>query len=730
MSFNLKVLASAVSVIAISSSFAANAQSAPVTSPPAEAQNPEQSGLTEIIVTAQKRAENLQDVPVAVSVLTGEQLAASGGMKATDLTNLVPNLDLRSTNAGIQVAVRGIGSFTPGAGQENSVALYIDGVYIATPAAGLLTLSDVAQVEVLKGPQGTLFGRNATGGLLQVTTRNPTQELTAEAQFSYANYDTKTFSGYVSGGLSDNLSAGVSLYVSGQGDGYGKNQVTGRDVNRLNLDLATRGTLVYEPGPATTIRLSLDYQNRHGSSYVTGTQPRGSVNLVGISYQGSLWGTASPFEPYMNYEAGGASLRVEHDFDFGTITSTTAYRKESNLVRFVAVNTPTPLFEPNLQGDSDQFTQELQIASRKGSSIQWVAGLFYIDASGKADPYNIAFGGALVSPFFPVTLLSSVADQGTESVAGYAQATFPLFDDDTHLTVGGRYTWEKRTFVASQTATLLGGVVVPTAAANTSKSYERPTWRVALDRKLGRDTLIYASYNRGFKSGGFNVQVPTDPAFAPERLDAYEVGLKTEVFDRNLRFNVAGFLYNYKNIQVNRFTPVGTSFYNGASAKLYGVDLDIVGRINDELTLTGGMSYLHDRFTSFPNADFIIPLPGGGGAPTTGSAKGNRLAYAPDFTFTLGAHYDKKFDAGSLKLDVNYYWNDGFFVTVDNLYRQPTYGNLGGSIGWETDRWGVSVWGRNLTNTAVVAGSGVSVFATAFNYQAPRTYGVTFKVKY
>jgi outer membrane receptor protein involved in Fe transport len=216
-----------------------------------------EAALDEIVVTAQKRSENLQDVPIAISAISGDELEASGASSVTALAEVTPGLQMQTTQGSISPRIRGVGSDLPNV--ENSVAMYVDGVYIASPSASLLSLNNVAQVETLKGPQGTLFGRNATGGALLIQTREPTENLSGKFDVSYGNYQTTTVNGYVADGLTPAVAADFAVHAAHQGEGYGKNLFTGSDVYQANLDLALRSKWVLKPTEADTVHLIFDF---------------------------------------------------------------------------------------------------------------------------------------------------------------------------------------------------------------------------------------------------------------------------------------------------------------------------------------------------------------------------------------------------------------------------------------------------------------------------------------
>ncbi len=691
--------------------------------------------VEEIVVTAQRRSENLQSVPIAVSAVTAQTLEALGARDVTSLNKLAPGLHIQAATGFVSPRIRGIGTTALGAGLENSVATYVDGVYFASGPGSLLTLNNIAQIDVLKGPQGTLFGRNATGGLLQVTTRDPSQDFGGRAALTYGNYKTLSGEAYVSGGVSQDVAADLALKVTAQGEGYGINRYTGSDVNRNDLDLAVRSKWVWTPSDATKIKLIGDYERRYGNATASGHEAPGRKPLFGPAYVGSPWDINSDVDPKQSLTASGLSLHWDQDLGAVKFSSITAYRRSSYFVRFDTDDTTVPAVTLSNSTLKDlQVSQEFQLQSRDESPVQWVAGVFLFDANGKFAPNTLTFGGPLVGPTSPVEQVITIGGQKTRSAAAYGQATFNL-GADTHLTAGLRYTTEKRSIQSVTDGVLIGGVPIgplgPEITA--SRRYSKPTWRLALDHQFTNGPLAYLSYNRGFKSGGFNAGIPPDPPFNPEVLDAYEAGLKSQFLDRRVRLNVAAFYYNYSNIQVGRYQNGQIGYYNGASAEIYGLDADLEAHPARGLTITAGLSLIHDRFTDFPNAIFAVPIPVIGGTHAViASAKGNRLPLTPDATFNLGAHYERQTASGQWSGDINYYLNTGWYGQSDNLIKQGRYDTIDGSLAWRSvdGRLGVRLWGKNLTNEAVLTALGAADISTLVQYEAPRTYGLTLTTEF
>ena len=712
----------------------ASAQAAEPVSGPAAAGTSAQAStetdagqIGEIIVTAQKRSESLQNVPIAVSAVTSAQMSRTGVKDIVDLKLAVPTLNITNSAGDLTSSLRGIGSNGFGAGIENPVAIYIDGVYYASPAASLLTLNNVAQIEVLKGPQGTLFGRNATGGLIQITTRDPSSTPAGNFSLSYANYDQLSGSGYIAGPLADTLFMDVAVSATHQGDGWGTNRFNGKDVYKVDHDVAVRSKLIFEPSDDTKFTLIGDYADHRDTmtayrvyrNTVSGFTPAAGP-FPDIGYD-----TDTDVQPVFDLTSGGVSLRWDQKLGELSFASITAYRKSRTILDFDYDASSTPIEEVAQTQRDRQFSQELQLSSRSGGRFTWLIGGYYFRALAQIDPFVLTANdlGAQVTIY---------NKQRTESLAGYAQATYEILDQ-TNLTLGGRYTTEKRSVYDGT----VGVFVIPlslalpvTPAPDLSRRFNKFTYRISLDHRFSSSLLAYASYNRGFKSGGFNTSTPGSPAFAPEQLDAYEVGIKSDLFDRRVRLNLAGFYYDYQNVQIQQLNQGAITVINGAKARDYGLDADLTIQVSEAFRITTGIGWISPKFASFPNCP--ISAPAGGTPSIIGSCKGNQLPLASKFTGNIVADYTVPIGNGSLVLNGNLYYNSGFYPESDNTIKQARYALLGASVTYTMHNgFSIGAFGKNLTNQRVInfETSIPNGTHTGF-YQAPRTYGVTAGFKF
>ena len=682
------------------------------------------SALGEIVVTAQRRSENLQNVPISVNAVSAAKLQAANIVSTADLASVTPAVTFSNVNGFLETRIRGVGNSSAGASIENSVATYIDGVYIASATGSLLTLNNIQQVEVLDGPQGTLFGRNATGGLIQIITKDPKSEFGGNADFSYENYDTSRGNLYVTGPVLGSVDADLAVYASHQGDGYGTDLANGKPTYKTNSDVAARSKWLAQPGTGTTIRATFDYERSRSSDPSLSPVPGlySSFGILPPSVEAQLvkhrYDTDGNGPIFHRLTAGGVSARIDQDVGPLVLTDIAAYRKTRFGQTFDADGLPAQIVQENFTQKDSQFSEEFQIAPKHSGKLQWIAGFYYFHLNSAFDPLEILFGPAET----PITLLHD--HYLTESVAGYGQATYELFPG-TNLTGGFRYTYERRV----QTGTT---GVAATSLGHETLTTDAPTWRIALDHKFTSQTLGYISWNRGFKSGGFNSSLPTQPAYRPETLDDYEIGEKTTLFRGRLRVNTAMFYYNYRNIQVNTVLGSLGVIFNGAKAHSYGIDNTFDLSITPDLLLTGGIVYLHDRFTQFPNAILAHENANGTTSTAVGSAKGNRLPFAPDVTANIGLDYKRNMFGGRADLFVNELYNSGYYGQSDNFLHQGAFNMLSASLQFQPDRLPVSIkiYAKNILNERVAEYLSVASTGAIESLEPPATYGFTIGVKF
>lgn len=698
----------------------------------------EPAGLQDIVVTAQKRAQNVQSIPIAIAAVTGAQLAKSGVTTTQDFSTAFAGVNIKTTSSQLQPSIRGLGTSTSNV--ENAVAMYIDGVYYANQSDARRDLNDIDQVAVLKGPQGTLFGRNATAGVIQITTRAPSFNFNGNVQTSIDNYATWHANAYVTGPVSEKLAYSLSANYATQGKGWGKNYTTGNDTYKIYHNAAVRGKLLFRPDENTDITLIGDYTDRSDNlgAYFR-AYPGTSVNpKVPYVQPATVYDSYNNVESLNLYQGGGASMTVEHHFGFGKFQSISAYRQfRTGYIIDADMTSVTGHRLDTSHNKAMSFSQELQLTSEGSKKLNWAFGLYYFHYVNKLDPMHRDFGGPLyvTSPASYVTR-DLTSKETVDSLAPYAQADYEILPE-TRLTLGARWTYEKRTLDASWPSTRADGTVVANsipAVNGASITAQKPSWRVALDHKFSADVLGYVSYNRGFKSGGFNIANPANPAYQPEQLDAYEAGLKTTFLDHKLRLNLAGFYYKYQNLQVLQLSAAAPIITNGAGAELYGVDADFEARITPSLRVSGSVEALHAAFTSYPGAVISYQVPTGGIATTFGDVSGNRLPLSQKFSANAVIDYDRELGAYALNLNAAVAYNGSYVFDPDNVVKQGAYTNinLGANLTLPGGKVTLGLFMRNALDNKIISYSTASSplgYITTYD-NPPRTFGASVRAKF
>lgn len=736
--------------------------------------------LEEIVVTAQKRAQNLQDVPLAVTAVTAGEFQRANIQNTADIATLVPSLNIQRGELNFSPYIRGVGTSAANAGADNSVQIFVDGVLIPGFTAGLSSLNNIAQIEVLKGPQGTLFGRNTTGGVISITTKTPSQSFHSDSMVSYGNYQTLALNQYLTGGIAPHLAADIAVFFTTQGKGYGKNVFTGNDVYK-ERDLALRTKWLWEPGANDTVTLSADYNKINSTVGVAETVVPGTFTNFGPGTTlaseradtiplvnagllapdfvvgtpqghppGSLYNINVVVDPFSKWWQWGASGKWRHDFGGVMLNYIGGYRKYREDLLWTPSSNGAPGQIAGWGNGTNSLTQELNVQSGASSRIQWVVGLYYLDMKVKyVHPFFIE--GTTISGATIVgsgaSRLNFYGDQTTKSYAEYGQATMPIFDK-TNLTLGIRHTQDNKGLngqITFNVGPLYLGFLPPSdqpeiklPAFSAKDTFKKTTFRAALDHKFSDDVMGYASFNTGYKSGGYSM-IPPDPnAYQPETLKAGEIGLKTELFGRRLRWNSAAFLYNWDNLQVTVYRNASAVTLNAAKARMYGIDTDFRAKLTNQFTLSGGFAFLIDKFTSYPNAPLIIPqtfAQGGGNLAGVTDATGNRLPYAPKLTATITGDYVVRVAGGDLALNATLYHNSGFYTEPSNVLHQKAYDLLNARIGWTAPdgRTTVALWGKNLLDKRYSTQLRANVGPNGMTIQTlapPRTFGVSARYQF
>ncbi|MDA5194531.1 TonB-dependent receptor [Govanella unica] len=680
--------------------------------------------LEEIIVTATKAgATRLQDTPLAVTALTGDLIAKAGLNNVKDLMSLTPNLVIAQNGSFSQVYIRGIGSNNVFAGSDPSSTLHVDGVYMARPISYLNNFLDVERVEVLRGPQGTLYGRNSVGGTINVISRLPDDEFRAKLQFTGGNYDLMRAEGYISGPLIEGKLAGSVSLLRSKRNGYLKNIVdTGNDVDNENV-WAGRVQLRFTPNERLEFRLRADnlQTDDAGGAYVKLLQLSPTEPIVNTIY-GDYGKVALNLKGRSQRRTRGLSGELLYDVtDNMKLSSLTAYRESRLISSSDSDATAANVRRTDQLEDQWQFSQEFNLTGAI-DDLSYVLGLYYFREH--------ILANSSVNAFATNTATTPNPTVNTNAWAGYGQGTYHV-TDQIAVTAGMRYTRETKDFDQnySQRSLITG---LPLAGYprlySLSNTYDAWTPKLGLEFRPVDDVLVYASISRGFKSGGFNFSSANPlQGFDPEKLWSYELGFKTDLLERRLRLNGAAFHYKYTDLQVQSFlTPGVVDITNASDAKIDGVELELVTAPVEGLQIGGHLAYLDAVYKNYPNALKAGNIPF--------DASGNILNFAPKWSYSIYAQYDQDLNGkGSLFARAEYGWKDRQFFTAENraLESQGSVGLVNASLGYTSpnERWQVLAFGRNLTNKAYLTGT-ANLGLISGRVGEPRTYGLRLTVDY
>jgi iron complex outermembrane recepter protein len=682
--------------------------------------------LQEVIVTAQKRAENLQDVPVTVSAITAAQLTQSLTANNVDLNMIVPGLDIETQGSYTLPAIRGVTTTLTNLGDEPNVSTYIDGVYYPVSFGQFMNFNDVDRIEVLKGPQGTLFGRNATGGAISIITKDPSATPTGSFSAGYGRFGEVDLNAYAAGPLSDTLRVDVAAF-SEKDHGWVQNLYLHNDAD-ASQSYGLRSKLLFQPNDMSRYTLSVDYSmvNNPPDNFNIGGDS--ALKLApGVVIASQPWTTASTFNITNPIYQWGVSLTADLTFSGFDLISITAGRRAHADGHFDIDNTSAPLVELYYGPKNVSGSEDLRLQSNDPhSNLTWVVGVNAYLATDTYDPFDVIFDGAPTSQFGTVK---------TRALALYGQATEKL-TDKLGLTLGARLSSEHKSAEFSENAA--GNVPGPPQVPDTTTSH---TWgdfspKLTLDYQLVPATKGYVTVSKGFKSGTYNVGSFQTTPINPETLWDYEIGLKSDLTE-HLRANVAAYYYDYRNIQVQAFlgSAVIANDTNAGRAKMKGMDADLTATYgsvltqSDTLNVIGGIALLDAYYSDYPGASLVTELPTGGDAISSADATGRQLIDAPRATLNLGVNYSWPIPVGRLSLAPTAYYNSGYYLDSVNTprFHQGSFTRLNASFGWESpdQHYNASLWGKNLTNVKQLGGVLASGLGAVANAYAPATFGVS-----
>ncbi|MGY4395499.1 iron complex outermembrane receptor protein [Sphingomonas sp. UYAg733] len=684
--------------------------------------------VPDIVVTAQKRSERLQDIPAAISAIGEDTIKNVGATRLSDLTAYVPNVTIYGNTKTQEVRIRGVGASSANIGFDARVGVYIDGVYSGTSGGVDQELVDVSRIEVLRGPQGTFFGQNTVAGAINIITKPPTKDLSGQFSVRGGNFGALQIAGRVSGELTDGLTAFVSLNRNKR-DGYVLNTRLGTKENNRDV-VSWRGGLRYQVSDAFEIGVTVDgLRAREADNH-------GQLSAFGFVYLNAKPNVIDANTPSLDRRdnLGGA---VDATLDLGggiRARSITAYRDTKSNSFFDADFTNLDIQRLSYADRYRTFSQELQILSPTGGKLDWLIGGYFSRTNARTARFiEAGADGGLIGQA-PGTQSRSVATTTAEVWALFGNLTYK-FTDRLSANVGARFSFDRKSVDWTE--------VFGLPPTNQSISVKDFSPAVTLNYKMTPDRLIYLRYAQGYKSPGFNVDFvdpatyPNQISFGKEKARNFELGFKNESLGGRVVINVAAFYTIYNQFQFEQLLPGGgLGIGNAAEVVTKGIEVEMAVRPVRGLTISLNAAYLDAKFTKDIQGFGVF-----GGV----DGKGNSLVRAPelqgaamiDYVHPVGSRYVARYHVGAT-------YQAQSFSTVDN-FRSFGAGLPGGilpevalvdgrlAFGPSNDRWEIAVWGRNLTNRLYKTQDAVSslgAFAFGVQFGEPRTYGAELRVRF
>jgi iron complex outermembrane receptor protein len=719
--------------------------------------------LEEVVVTAQKRQESLQDVPIAISAFTQQTMKDMGIVNAQDLQVSTPGLVFTSVGTLGSPYLRGIGTRFSLNGLDNSVAVYVGDRYVPRGSGNQLELGiDVDRVEVLKGPQGILYGRNATGGAIRVIKKPVTEEFEASIKATAGKYNLREFAGTVNIPVTDSF----GMRLSGQTTkrdawqdnlAFGVDPIAVEDINNKDV-FKLSGMFRWDISDNTLANLAVDYWSQddyqgHDGSLLGPPELNVGVALFDTVYSTGRDKAGTDTNQPTDGDQLSGELTIEHSLERFDLISVTTYTDFDMRWTSESDGSAAHIFTPAIAFDvSETFSQEFRLSSDDGGQLQWTLGAFYYE-----DEHSTEFN------FFSDLPSMANASQGKQTTNTMAAALFGHMSwqlaEDWGLKLGARYSYENREVLLADSSRTGINTITPGLPFTAEESWDEITPLVTLEYTMD-NALAYLTYTRGFKSGGFNFPaVSTANGLDPETLDMIELGFKGDFLNDSLRMNAALFYYDYSDLQVTRASSTGAAPFteNAAEAELFGLDVDMTWLVTDALTLRAGLSVLDSEYTDYKAAPQIYSArfdnTFGTANPTPGmrapradlneqysdfDAKGESLLRASDYSYFVTASYEFTAGEARIPVSVTYSYKDDFNYDfpVDPVaaewLSQEGYGLLSARASYVAadDRWSVSLWGRNLTDEEYfneVAGNAMGLRGF---WAEPRTYGVDLEFSF
>jgi len=692
----------------------------------AAAQTEEAPKVEEITITARKRSEPLQYAPLSVSVISQSNLSDAHVDTFASVVSLAPNVAFSGGIAGVlqgQLGIRGISTLVRNIGVESNVGLYVDGVYQGRPDNYQQDLLDVAQVEILRGPQGALFGRNTLAGVFNIKTLDPTPEPMRTLRVESGSYGLARASATVAGPVLPDVLAGKLSIGYARSDGTYQHLSGGRNGDALDL-FSYRGALQLTTHDAAKVILSVD-----------GLRDRGHPAFFQVT---DLAGVSSPQETtphrinnnrpdYLYRDNYGLAVTIHVPFDFGTFTSISALRHSSYRASLDDDQEQLDNLSADQWRDTTTFhSEEIRLSGQLFGDVDYVIGTYYFDQLIKTNRLLI-LGSSL--GFTDNPPLSTIGSVRTKSYAAFSEFDYQI-GHRLNLGAGLRFTREHRTaeFTQEDPSGVFSFLGLPTLAYTGSAKSDDIAPTISLSYRIAERLMAYVRYATGFNSSAFNVDLVSSTkgiAARPERATTYEVGIKSELLERRLRANLALFTTDYDSMQVSQLLGAGVTLDNAGDAKINGYEIELSAIVSSRLRLEASLGYLDSLYNDYKNCGIPVSL-GGGSTDCTGK----RIIGAPRYTFQTSARYSFPLLIGTVVSSVSYNFQSSVYyeATNSNRFRSDTRNIFGMQIALITERWELSIWGKNLFDQNYVVykddRSAIGVRQTTA-YGDPRSYGVT-----
>ena len=712
--------------------------------------------IEEIVVTARKRDESIQDVPVAVTAL-GVELKQASVRRLDDIQNFTPNLLIGRTNgiaSGAAISIRGVSSNESDKSFDPAIGVMMDGMFLGTSSGVLLQNFDIERIEVLRGPQGTLFGKNTTGGLINVIRGSVTKEWGADISGSFGDFGREDIKAVVNTPLGEN--AGIKFFgASIQSDGYIKNTTLNKDVG--GDDIVTYG-FATEWEAADNLTLKLHYEKYKDQSdqgayhnFNTPAELTCTAELIGLT--GGASGCASTSGDDEDHNSANGQNFSDNDYD--TLIATVNWDFESFLLTYIGTSrdmdeqnnqhfdgAASNLLSMNFFNDWQQTSHELRVTSHFSETVEFVSGLYLWDVEYEQRwdvnhlHYTLSLLGAIPIPLTPTTISSNGQEQDTDSIAAFVSGDWHVNNQWT-LSAGVRWTKEEKDFIGGN-----GGAFYDPAAGDPipalvdpqpySDEWTEVTPKIGARYTHSDDLMFYGSYSEGFKSGGFfgrQANYNLSPTYEPEYVKSWELGMKSTLLEGRMVLNAAVFMSDYEDKQEQILVPVNlanvaTVVRNAGELELDGLELELMYQMTDELFLRLSYGYIDAEY-----ADFTADLNGDG---TVTDNSGLTPRFTPENTFGFTAIYNRMIGEGNLNASLSYRWTDDVETSPDNHPRghRDDIDNLSANItySWADGRYAVTAFGRNMTDERAAGGPYIGGLTQARAWNEPETYGVEFAV--